>query len=244
MKKLALLFFPFLLAGFLSGCRSSDTAESSTVAQTEIFQDYVLEYENGRVTATATFRFGGPTGTTLSLTSPSRVTYNGIPLSSSKILFAGTVYRFTGAEYPLSATFEFTDTAGKTYTNSIGLAPVEFNPPPPNATRSARLLLPVTRVVKDENTTVELTITDAAGADHSSAVKDGRGVVGFRSSVYFDESQSAVAIEPDFLKEIPAGAVKISLRAEKTQKPAQSTHLGGSISARYHTKPITLTLGG
>lgn len=244
MKKIALLLLPVVTVGFLSACRSTDTAESSTVAQTEIYQDYVLDFENGQATATATFRFGGPTGTTLSLTSPSRVTYNGIPLSPGKVLFAGTVYRFTGTEYPINATFEFTDTAGKTYTNSMALAPVEFTSPPASGKKTERLVLPVTRIVKDDNTTVELTITDAANADHTSEVKDGRGVVGFRSSVYFDESQGGVAVEPDFLKDIPAGSVRVSLRVRKTLKPAQATRLGGAMTARYTAKAVSLTLGG
>lgn len=244
MKKLALLFVLPLLAVFLISCKSTDTAESSTVAQTEIYQDYLFEYEDGKATVTATFRFGGPTGTTLSLTSPSRVSYNGIMLQPSKAPFSGTFYRFSGSQYPPDVGFEFTDTANKTYLNSIALAPFEFKSAPPNAGKSERLLLPVTRMVRDQDTTVELTITDSAGAGHTSQVKEGRGAVGFRNSVYFDDSQGAIGIEPDFLKDIPAGSVKIGVKVQKAKKPDQATHLGGSISIRYHAKPVTLTLGG
>lgn len=239
------LFLALMLGAalFLSACASSDTAESSTVKQSEIYQNYLVEYDEGLIQVTATFRFGGATGTTLSLTPPSRVTYNGLPLTPSKVMFAGTGYRFTGDLYQPTVAFEFTDTAGKTYNNSIGLNALEFKTAPAGAAKSAKLLLPVSRIVRESGVKVELKIRDGAGKEYTSEVKSERGVVGFRNSVYFDESQLAIAVEPDFLKDIPAGPVKISLQEEVQQKPAQATHLGGLLTMRYHAKPISLTLG-
>jgi hypothetical protein len=242
MKRKLLLILVIGVSVFFAGCASSDTAESSTVAQSEIYQDYVVDFDNGQMMVTATMRFGGPTGTTLNLTPPSKITYNGLPLLSSKGFFAGTVYRFVGDLYQPNVSFEFTDTVGKAYTNSIGLAPVDFKPAPPVAAKSARLLLPVTRMATEPDVFVELKITDAAGADHNSQVKDGRGVIGFRNSVYFDQETLSIAVEPDFLKDIPAGNIKVSLRVEHDQKPVQATHLGGSMAMKYHPKPLSLTL--
>lgn len=228
---------------FLSACASSDTAESSTVQQSEIYQDYLIEYNEGLIHVTATFRFGGATGTTLSLTPPSRVMYNGLPLTPGKVMFTGTGYRFMGDLYQPNVAFEFTDTAGKTYTNSIGLNPLEFKTAPAGAAKAAKLLLPVSRIVKEPGVKVELTIRDGAGKEFTSEVKGERGVVGFRNSVYFDESQLSIAVEPDFLKDIPTGPIKISLREEIQQKPAQATHLGGLMTMRYLAKPVSLPLG-
>ncbi|MEO6392616.1 MAG: hypothetical protein ABIP75_12240, partial [Pyrinomonadaceae bacterium] len=125
----------------------------------------------------------------------------------------------------------------------IGLNPLEFKTAPAGAAKSAKLLLPISRVVKEAGVMVELKITDSAGKDYISEVKSERGVVGFRNSVYFDESQLSIAIEPDFLKDIPIGSIKVSLREEIQQKPVQGTHLGGLMTMRYLAKPMSLTLG-
>jgi hypothetical protein len=236
------LFVLLLLAAAIlfSACASRDTAESSTVQQTEIFQDYLADWSDGQFTVTATFRFGGPTGTTLKLTPPSRVAYNGIDLPASKGALTGTIYRFTSSTYQPNLSFEFRDTAGKPYLNSIDLVPVEFAVPPTKAAKASRVVLPITRIVGESDTTGYLTLTDSAGDDHIAEVKVSRGAVSAPNSVYFD--QGSIVLEPEFLKGISAGAGKVALRIERKQTPAQVTHLGGSIAVRYQVKPIALTL--
>src|SRR6476620_1924734 len=87
----------------LSACASTDSSNSDNVKQTEVWQNYWVEYDDASnaLTSGCTFRFGGSTGTTLLLTKPANVTFDGQEMTSSsgvliKGVIGGTHYGYEG----------------------------------------------------------------------------------------------------------------------------------------------------
>ena len=114
MKKLMVLF---ITVWMLAGCGKEDSAD---VNQNRIYTDYELFYNaNDDVThAIARFRFGGPLGTVLELTSSSgaNVTFNGDTLTYSA-LWGGHKREYAGNV--TSGTFSYTNTEGGVFINSV-----------------------------------------------------------------------------------------------------------------------------
>ncbi len=114
-------FIAILCIYVLNSCASNDTADSSAVDQAQIHQALSAEYsETGsEMKATAVFRFGGPSGTTLRLKQPSSIQFDEQKMKEGTMFFGGAIYRlslpFTEGEHR----FRFTDTTGKAYVNSI-----------------------------------------------------------------------------------------------------------------------------
>jgi hypothetical protein len=123
----------------LIGCKSSEVDESKNVNQERIYQDYYAEYnaDKGKFKVEVIFRFGGTNGTTLILSEPSYVNFNGTKMKGSKQLLRGQVYsQNLKSESPKDFNFEFTDLDEKTFNNSISLEPVEFVDPPSKLSQS------------------------------------------------------------------------------------------------------------
>lgn len=241
-KKLCLL----LLLSFCcltASCASGGKLESGNVSQEDIHQSYTVRRTQESLEIRAKFRLKDRLGDTLALTVPSRVTHNGKEMTRQDYFMSGAGYFADEKSYPVASRFEFTDTRGKTYSNSISLDPVEFAAGSVQLKKTAQSMLPVTRIVKDDDTRVVLTIKDSSQKEYSSEVRGGRGAVGFRSSVYFDETKKAIILEPDFLKDIPEGTVTVSLVVKKEKDTlAQATGRGGEISIEYAANAIAATV--
>lgn len=222
-------------------CASTDSAESSTVAQSEIYQSYSINATKDKTEASVTFRFGGSTGTTLILSQPSEVTFNGKGMTQTKGFMSGTYYSVSENSLLPGGSFIFKDTQGKAYTNSINVYPVELSQPNSNMNKSSKLVLPVARISKEDGLNFNL-IFETKDGIRTFEVKDSRGIVGFRSSVYFDNERTTINLEPDALKDISAGEVKAHIESVKRMKLSQATHLGGEIQSTYSSQEIAFTL--
>jgi hypothetical protein len=244
MKKLLLL----LLLSFCClalRCASGNKLESGNVNQQEIYQAYFVKRSQESVEIKATFRLKDSYGDTLALTSPSRVTYNDNEMVRRDYFMNGANYVVDEKAFSTTNRFSFTDTQGKTYTNSISLEPLEFaNLSNLLLGKTAPSILPVTRINKEENVKVTLLIKDSKGTDFYSEVREGRGLVGFRNSVYFDEVKKAIIIEPDFLKDLIEGSATISLVARKDKQAEQATGRGGALSIEYAASPVNVKIVG
>ncbi|MCG3166109.1 MAG: hypothetical protein POELPBGB_01885 [Bacteroidia bacterium] len=90
-----LLGLSILIAIILTACQSNETGSSKDVAQDQIYRKYEVSIDEATATATASavFRFAGENGTTLTLTSPAKITANGVDLTQGRLLFGGAYYR-------------------------------------------------------------------------------------------------------------------------------------------------------
>jgi hypothetical protein len=226
-------------------CASGNKLESGNVNQQEIYQSYSIKRSPDGLEIRATFRLKDRYGDTLALTSPSRVSYNDKEMMRRDYFMNGANYVVDEKSYSPTNRFSFTDTRGKTYSNSISLEPLEFaSLASLSLGKAAPALLPVTRINKEEDVKVTLLIKDSQGRDFYSDVRGGRGVVGFRSSVYFDEAKKAVVVEPDFLQELAEGPATISLVARKEQEAAQTTGRSGDLAIEYAATPVKVKVNG
>jgi hypothetical protein len=240
-----LLLLTLLLCSSLAlRCASSNKLESGNVNQDEIFQSYYIRREKDALDIHATFRLKDKYGDTLALTAPSRVTYNDKDMVRRDIFMSGANYIVEEKSFQSSNRFVFTDTKGKTYANSITLEPLDFAAADVQIKKTAPAVLPVTRIIKEEDVKVTLTLKDSAQKEFYSEVRGGRGVVGFRSSVYFDEAKKAIILEPDFMKDVADGAVTISMTARKEKGAEQATGRGGELSIEYAANSMTAKVSG
>jgi hypothetical protein len=115
MKQILLLI---MLGWLVTGCGTGEDSED--VNQDRIYTDYELFYNsNDDVThAIARFRFGGPFGTILELTSSSgaKVSFNGDNLAYST-LWGGHHREYAGNI--TSGSFRYTNTEGRIFVNSV-----------------------------------------------------------------------------------------------------------------------------
>jgi hypothetical protein len=226
-RTFAIILFAIAVILF-SSCASSDTANSDTVKQTEIYQSYTITYDAGdmELSATAFFRFGGSTGTTLNLVKPSSVTFNGTDMAMGKNIFSGTFYEINQQIQPAkSYTFVFTDTDKKTYTNtsSIEELTVSDYPASINKANGFKVSWTGTPIQQDEKVYVSLEGKDFMNCSAST------NIVGANS----------VEISPDLLKDLKPGDANIVLKREKSGSLKEATHLGGNITITYVAKKVS-----
>lgn len=93
-----LLGLSILMAVIFTACQSNETGNSKDVAQDQIYRKYEVSIDEVTATASASavFRFAGDNGTTLTLTSPAKITANGVDLIQGTLLFGGAYYRNEG----------------------------------------------------------------------------------------------------------------------------------------------------
>jgi hypothetical protein len=244
MKRLLLLLLLSFCCMALR-CASGNKLESGNVNQQEIYQAYSIRRSQESLEIKATFRLRDRYGDTLALTAPSRVTYNDTEMLRRDYFMNGANYVVDATSYSATSRFSFTDTKGKTYSNSISLEPLELVSAAGLAFgKTAPAVLPVSRINKEEDVKVTLLLKDSKGVEFYSEVRDGRGVVGFRNSVYFDEAKRAIVIEPDFLKDAAAGAATVSLVARKEKAAEQANGRGGELSIEYSADPVNVKVNG
>jgi len=227
MKKFAILYLAIIL---FSACASTDSSESKNVNQEEIWQNYWVEYNEAeeKLTAGATFRFGGSTGTTLQLTEPSKLTFEDTELDFSsgvliKGVLGGTHYGYEGrGEYKGKYSFEYTDNNGKLYVNSISTKALEVDSIPEELNAGGT------------NTIAFKTMPLAAGEDLSITVsKDGGSSINFN----IENAEKEVVLDGSRLNELGNGPVTITFTKTKNiYNLQQAGHLGGKISLTYNSK--------
>ena len=118
----ALLFFCLLSVSFF-GCSSSEIGESKDVSQETIYQQYNISYNEGDENATIynQFRFAGNMGTTLVLTKPAGLQFDGASLAVDSSDFEGAFYRksIPASHFYGDHTIRYTDINKKKFDNNF-----------------------------------------------------------------------------------------------------------------------------
>lgn len=204
-----------------AACASTDTANSDTVKQSEIFQSYSVTYDAGdnELSANAGFRFGGSTGTTLLLVSPASVKFDGEAMSVENSMFSGTFYElFRQEEFRGHYIFVFTDGDGKAYTNSASLTPAEITGFPAEINPMQGALITFSPPLSDKERIycyIEDSKQNNAGVSSETV------------------GSTSVEFSPDNLKTLQPGDATIHLIREKSSSLAEATHLGGKMHGKY-----------
>lgn len=221
---------------------SVETVSSNTVQASQIYQIYTVRTSKTRTESFSEFRVGGATGTTLELAAPANILYNDQPMSiSAPSNLVGTNYKVKGTNYRTfldnfqsTHEFSYTDADGKTYVNSISLAPVEV---------SAKSAI---NLETEKPSTIPL--SRAIGADETLTfaldVRPDEEIPTAGNTIYFNEKRNAIIITPQYWS---ANQVRpqfdLQIKIQKSGGISNGTALGGSIWAIYKSAPVVVNVG-
>lgn len=227
--------FIFLGVFFFTGgaCPSNDTTASNKVAQSEIYQSYLVTQSGDSYDVNAYFRVGGRTGTTLALVAPSRVTFNGQVMKENLNTSSGTFYSTTVPASTASGSFVFTDRNSKSYTNNIDLSRVAINPSKTSSNGAEPLAVPLSRAPADTASfnlqlNNRLVFVDAEKGEMSEA--------------FYDRAARSIVILPTAWKDVPNGNVSLDLEIRDNISTQQGTGLGGEMAFTYDAAPVQVAL--
>lgn len=226
------IIYPIVMIALLCSCGSTDTASSDSVKQSEIYQSYSLNYDAGdrEMSATASFRFGGSTGTTLKLAGESSVSLNGEKMSPDEGIFTGTFYSIDKQEdFSGRYTFRFTDGDKKVYTNIATVSPLAITEYPQNVDKSTGLMVKWDIPLRD-NETITLYMEDGKNNIASSTIS----TIG----------ASSIELSAEQMNAISPGKVNLYLTRESSLSLKECTHLGGDLSVKYTSGKVAVTLSG
>ena len=235
--------FIIFLFGVL-GCASTETIESTKVSPTEIYQSYAIQGTKNSTNVTATFRVGGPTGSTVDLDAPGKVDHNGKEMSESKPGFMkGTDYHDSANEFVANHKFSYTDSSGKVWENEISLEALEISSNNLTISRASGSAIMFSRPIgKDENVEISLESekTPPQSANNSNAnSKTSEKIYSTRLQVSFDESQMTAKIEPFSLKNFVDGKANLSVTVRKNKATQQSAK-GGALDFIYESQRVAV----
>lgn len=127
------------------GCTSSEIGESKDVAQDKIYQQYNISYTQANANAEvySQFRFAGEKGTTLVLSSPSKVELDGTPIKVDSSDYSGAFYK---TDQPIGSFYgkhqlAFTDINNRKYVNDFTFDQFKLVNVPVNANKSQPLII-------------------------------------------------------------------------------------------------------
>jgi len=227
------LFFLGIIFFTGGACPSNDTTQSNKVAQTEIYQSYSIESEGANYLVTAYFRIGGKTGTTLALSPPSNVTFNGQAMKEHLNTTSGTFYTATVPNTTTDGTFAFTDRAQKVYTNKIDMTRVALAPGKLAVNGTTPVALPLTGSPADSaNFNLELN-------NQMVIVSSGPGN---SAEAYYDKSKNAIVVLPAAWSKTTNGTVAIDLEVRNSISTQQGTQLGGEMTFSYDSPSASAML--
>jgi len=218
MKYLALLF-PILLIS----CKK----DSDSINQDEIFQSYVMSYDelSGYTTFTANFTYKKDDGKRLKLTGGSIVTVNGETMSRT-----GTTYikRFSG--YLESGTFVFTDSEGKSYTNTLYYEDYIQNDVSFSLDNSSSYYWYFVGPNLSQGETITVTIksneTDGGTASGSTTL----------------DGASYVNISSTQMNLLPSGSATASTERSTTRYSGNWAKVGGKMKSQYSSTPANVSI--
>lgn len=231
MKFVSGVFFFLATAAAVTACTSNEIGESRDVAQDKIYQNYTVTYTEGDAAAElySQFRFAGRNGTTLVLSSPSQLQFDGEKIKVDSGDYSGAFYKISkpAAGFWGKHSFVFTTTDSKTYTNSFSFDGFKLVNLPASASKKQDLLLPFeTTALKGDDYINVRTVNTDSSFDVSHNYADG----------------NAVKIPAEYLKKQKGNT--LTLEAAITRKPPlqQTTPEGGALEITYRLKPVIITL--
>lgn len=231
MRKLFSIIILILQGIIFQGCYSTETAESKDVKQDAIHHSYFVKYdeESGEIYAEAQFRFGGSKGTTLILSTPSRVAVNGVNLTGKDKLLRGQVY--STSSLPIEANefiFEFTDTEEKEYVNKVRVFPCHLLNLPDTFSRYAETVLKWEGAPVQANETITVEITDNNG--NSSSVSN------------TVKGSNSVIVKPSLISNLSGGIANIQVFRHISLPAKECGNAGGVISSSYYSAKAVIKL--
>lgn len=218
------------------GCASSETEDSSNVNQDRIFQLHTANFDavNGEFKWTASFTLGGATGTTLELVNGSSVTVNNQTMEKLTTGVSGTFY-IRKEQTKISTepqTFQWKDTSGKAFNNSISLNTVAFPSDFKSSFSKSQDITIAWAGDKLSGTYDWISLEIKAKANNELAIKR-----------INDSGATSISVSAKDLAKLGVGDIELQLsRYSGWIDLKEATSVGGSIGYNYYSDKKTAIL--
>lgn len=222
-----------ILIFFLSSCGSNEIGESKDVNPATIYQDYKIVYKEGanddQVEIWGQFRFAGDDGTTLILTNPSSITFDGLKIKVDSNEFAGAFYSLNipVKNFEGKHRFVFTDINRNTFENEFSFDGLKLQATG-NAckTEPLNIQFETTRLEGDDYIELASTDTDSSFSINHTAADHG-DIISIPVNELQRQKGNTLSLVASVIRKIPL---------------KQSTKEGGQIVLYYSLKPVTIKL--
>jgi hypothetical protein len=248
IKKNYFLFLLLLLMTF--GCRSCDTVESTKIAQSEIYQDYLVDASDSGTRVTATFRVSGSTGTTIDLDAPSKIEHNGRELGENlRSIMSGTNYTFSSGVFIGTHQFAYTNGEGKVFQNELSFEPIELVSAPDVINLKEKTVILLSRPVYEteslETSIVSLEKQPETNANsNSTGNKANADGPSYSTGLYqnYNSDRTGIVIDAGGLKNFVPGKAEIVVKVRANRDLQQKNKAGGSIGYTYSSKAYPVNI--
>ena len=183
MTRRQTLILTLILTSIFTSCSSNEIGNSKDVNPDAVFFDYRIWAEEGRedVTVNLQYRMGGENGTTLILTEPSKVLFDGEQLKVDSAKVTGAFYEVQKplASFPGKHIVSFTSLDNKEYKEEFEFVPFTFDPEVPPVMYRGDLVFTFQGLDSLDLLGITLTDTSFASADINDidTVTNGRLVI-------------------------------------------------------------------
>ncbi len=224
----------FVFIFLVTSCGSSEIGESKDVNQATIYQDYKIVYEQGedddQVEIWSQFRFAGDDGTTLVLTKPSSITFDGQNIKVDSNEFSGAFYRL---QVPVNSffgkhRFVFTDIDKNKFVNEFYFDSLSLAALPVTASKTQPLNIQFETTPLTGDDYIELA---AINTDSSFSIKHLASEVG-----------NIISIPVSELQRQKGKKLKLEVMVCRKIPLQQSTKEGGQLVIYYSLKPVETML--
>jgi hypothetical protein len=229
--KMNVLIGLLLINCLLLSCASNEIGNSKDVNQDKIYQDLKIEYTQGEKLASirSQFRFAGEKGTTLVLSKPSAISFDGEVITVDSSGFAGAFYNTNVQAVKLLGkhSFVLTDVEGNKKTNECIVQALEL------------LNLPTTISTQQD---VILPIVPLKNLHGYIAVQTVKSDSMFMFTQELEPVTDKIIIPTANLKKQKGTAVTVQCTLHYETDLQQKTSEGGKISIEYTLQPVTISI--
>jgi hypothetical protein len=223
----------FILILFIISCRSSEIGESKDVNPDTIYQGYEIVYDeqkkDNQVEVSAQFRFAGDEGTTLVLSKPSSIVFDGQKIKVDSSEFSGAFYNIDVPvkEFVSKHHFVFTDINKKRFENEFYFDVFRLQAPPA-ASKTVPLMIQFEASPLSNEDYIELT---SINTDSSFFIKH-----------LASEQGNIIIIPVNELQRQKGNSLSLVASIWRNVPLQQSTKEGGHIILYHSVKPVTISL--
>jgi hypothetical protein len=220
MKLFLLGAIPALLV--ISSCNNNGIGNSKDANPQSIYFDYRVsgEEEAGYITVRLQYRFAGPSGSTLSLQSPSKAELDGVMVTADSSRMSGVYYEITKPVQEFTGHHEivFTDKNGKQYKEGFNFQPISLQTKLGPIVNRSDLNLDLEGLAKKDQ--VHILLSDTAkfseGIDRVDTIQNGH-----------------IMNMKDDLLALMNGPIGLEISKEDEREIQNGTREGGKLSIFY-----------
>ena len=228
---LACLAIPCAVLFFATACSSNEIGNSKDVNPETIYMDYSVDYREGddSVNCFLQYRFAGSNGTTLVLTSPSKVAIDGVEINADSANLSGAYYekKFAADNFNGQHTITFTDINNKVLEEKFSFHRISCTTQIPQVIGKEKFVLAFNGAANSD--VINVTISDTSAATEDIQISN-------------PVTSTQLIITAAQLKKLATGPVQINIFKNQDLPLQQPTAEGGKFILSYDIKDAAVEL--